>query len=619
MKSILLSIIAALAFSYAGCQPAARIYPPHPRLLLLKGEEKRIQQKLKVDATYNFLHKIIIEECNDLLQEPVLDRKMIGKRLLRTSRELWRRIFFLAYSWRVTGDARYLKRAEKELLTVAAFGDWNPSHFLDVAEMTMGVAVGYDWLYAGLTPETRRILEDAIIQKGLRPSLLDENNAWLKANHNWNQVCNTTMAFGAIAIAERDPELARTIIERSEKGIQLPMAEYLPDGGYPEGYGYWSYGTTFNVLFLSAMEVLNGKPYPLASHPGFMKTPRYFLHMTGPSGWPFNYSDCDPKPLLNPAMFWFASRLKEPGLLAFESRLIEGHKNLHRIRELPALMVWALDLDLSKIPKPKELQWVGGGKNPVALLRSSWDPVKSIFVGLKGGSPEVAHGHMDIGSFVIDALGERWAIDLGHQDYNSLESKGMKIFKMKQDSDRWKVFRNSNFSHNTLTINKQLQNVEGYAPIISSTSGPRFRSAVTDLTGVYSINTKKALRGVAIVEDQYVAVRDEITLKIDGTVRWNMITGADVKIIDNRTAELTKNGKKFFLRVSEPSDAVLTTWSTSPPSTYDEANPGTVSIGFESRLKAGSEKVFTVLMMPGSSTTKSKMTIPSLKEWSSIN
>jgi Heparinase II/III-like protein len=350
-----------------------------------------------------------------------------------------------------------------------------------------------------------------------------------------------------------------------------------------------------------------------------MKTPRYFAHMTGPSGWPFNYSDCDPKPLLNPAMFWFASRLKEPGLLLFESKLIEQHKNLHRIRELPALMVWSIDLNLTNIPKPKDLQWVGGGKNPVALLRSSWDPAKAIFAGLKGGSPQVAHGHMDIGSFVVDALGERWAIDLGHQDYNSLESKGLKIFHMKQQSDRWKVYRMSNFSHNTLTIDKQLQNVEGYAPIISSTSVPKFRSAVTDLTAVYSINTKKALRGVAIVEDQYVVIRDEITLKYDGTVRWNMITGADVKIIDNRTAELTKNGKKLYLRVSEPADAVLTTWSTAPPNTYDEANPGTVSLGFETRIKSGSEKIFTVLMIPGTSTTKSKMTIPSLKEWSSVN
>ena len=30
------------------------------------------------------------------------------------------------------------------MLAIAQFADWNPSHFLDVAEMTMGMAIGYD-------------------------------------------------------------------------------------------------------------------------------------------------------------------------------------------------------------------------------------------------------------------------------------------------------------------------------------------------------------------------------------------------------------------------------------------------------------------------------------------
>ncbi len=32
------------------------------------------------------------------------------------------------------------------------------------------------------------------------------------------------------------------------------MKDYGPDGPYAEGYGYWSYGTTYNVLFLSGLE-----------------------------------------------------------------------------------------------------------------------------------------------------------------------------------------------------------------------------------------------------------------------------------------------------------------------------------------------------------------------------
>ena len=32
------------------------------------------------------------------------------------------------------------------------------------------------------------------------------------------------------------------------------MGHLCPDGAYPEGIGYWDYGTSFNAMFLSAIE-----------------------------------------------------------------------------------------------------------------------------------------------------------------------------------------------------------------------------------------------------------------------------------------------------------------------------------------------------------------------------
>jgi hypothetical protein len=58
-----------------------------------------------------------------------------------------------AMAYRLTGDARFLARAKSDLMTVAAFKDWNPRHFLSVGEMSFAVGIGYDWLYAKLTPE----------------------------------------------------------------------------------------------------------------------------------------------------------------------------------------------------------------------------------------------------------------------------------------------------------------------------------------------------------------------------------------------------------------------------------------------------------------------------------
>ena len=43
---------------------------------------------------------------------------------------------------------------------------------------------------------------------------------------------------------------------------------------------------------------------------------------------------------------------------------------------------------------------------------------KGWFVGFKAGSNGVNHSHLDVGSFVLEAKGVRWAVDLGPDDYD---------------------------------------------------------------------------------------------------------------------------------------------------------------------------------------------------------
>ena len=186
-------------------------------------------------------------------ETPVIERVVVGRRLLATSREKLRRILFLGFAYRMTGEKRYSDRAEAEMLKAASFSDWNPSHFLDVAEMTAALAIGYDWLYPKLSETSRRTIRTAILEKGLKPSFGKEHDAILNAPTNWNQVCHCGMAYGALAVAETEPDLARRTIERAVEKVRIPMRHYAPDGAYPEGYAYWEYGTSFNVLLKSSM------------------------------------------------------------------------------------------------------------------------------------------------------------------------------------------------------------------------------------------------------------------------------------------------------------------------------------------------------------------------------
>ena len=593
--------------------------PSHPRILLLNGEESGIKQTIASDEVWKTTNRFILDECNKIIGKQPVERVLIGKRLLDKSREALRRIFYLSYAWRMTSDIKYLERGEKELLAVSGFSDWNPSHFLDVAEMTMAVSIGYDWFYKELKADSRKIIKEAIIEKGLKPSLDSKYNSWLKVSHNWNQVCNAGMTFGALAIYEDNPELAISIINRAIGSIKLPMEDYLPDGAYSEGYGYWGYGTSFNIMFLSAMEKVFGKEYGLTINQGLFKSAGYLENMVGPTGKPFNYSDAGSGGEMHPAMFWLANRINDPTLLWSEYYQMINKKPSND-RLLPAVMIWSAGMTMDEITVPLKKVWVGQGKNPVALLRTAWTDPDAIFVAMKGGSPSVNHAHMDVGSFVMDANGERWAMDFGMQDYNSLESAKVDLWNMTQNSQRWDVFRYNNFAHNTLTVNNQLQTVGGYASITSWSDSPEMTNSITDITSLYKGNLLKASRGIAIINNQYVTVRDEVETPVaETTIRWNMLTPAEVSITGNNTAVLTINGKKLTLKVQEPTGIKLKLWSTVPLHSYDAANPGTIMVGFEVILPANTKASLTVLLLPEGAKENSSLTQKKLNEWPGVN
>ena len=482
--------------------------------------------------------------------------------------------------------------------------------------MTTAVAIGYDWLYGGLSAPSKDQIRKAIMAKGLKPSLEPKNNKWLTANTNWNQVCNSGMTLGALAVFEDDPGFCATLLNRSIGSVQVAMKEYEPDGNYPEGFRYWGYGTTYNVMMLSALKKIFKSDFGLSTNSGFSKTAQYMVHMIGPSGLGFNYSDNEATGNLNPPMFWFADTFQDPSILFSEVNYLRKNQKLYRVRELPFVLIWGAKFDLKKIAPPNQKVWVGRGANPVALLRSSWQKNNSIFVGLKAGSPYVNHGHMDVGEFVLDALGERWAMDFDPQSYSKIEEKGIDLWSKKQTSSRWQIYRLNNQSHNILTVNGQPQLVSGMASILSSSSKSEFLSAVSDLTSLYKTELKKATRGIAIVNSSYVVVQDELEAgSVPANVVWKMLTGAIVKIIDSSTAKLTLNNKTITLKLIEPQGATLTTWSTKPKFDYEEQNEGTQMLGFEFSVPAGQKASLVVAITTQQGTDFLKLKTLPISSW----
>ena len=424
------------------------------------------------------------------------------------------------------------------------------------------------------------------------------------------------MAYGAIAVYEDIPEIAKVVVDRAISSIALPMKGYAPDGAYPEGFTYWSYGTSFNVLFLSAIEKLFHTDFGLSSMEGFLPSAYFIENMITPSKESFNYGDSGDATSLNPTLFWFADKMHDSTVLWSQYYYLTKKKSssFTKNRILPALMIWGKNIDLDRILPPSRNLWVGQGVTPVGSMRTSWTDSNAIFVGLKTGRAGANHSHMDIGSFIMEADGVRWAIDLGPQDYTSLETIGIDLWNRKQNSQRWDVYRYNNFSHNTLAFDKKKQDVGGYTRINSYGDSPGFMHLISDLTNAYKGQVKSCWRGIAIVDNRFVVVQDEIESLDKATeLTWSMVTKATVRKLDDYSLELTEGMKKMIFRVETNQKIKLKTAPAKSSNSYDAPNGGVTIIGFETLIPASTQVNYCVKLIPQKAKAKYKTT--PLKEW----
>lgn len=609
MKLLFTCIAALLTLSAGNALAQADLsrLADHPRLLLPKGTEKKLLKQINRDAVWKEIHTATLGEADRIITLPVNERIKTGMRLLAVSRENLRRIFILSYAYRMTGQEKYLVRAEQEMLKAASFSDWNPSHFLDVGEMTMALGVGYDWLYPALSEASRRTIREAIVKKGFKPSYDTAYNWFVDAEHNWNQVCNGGLAFGAIAVAESEPEWAQKIIDRAIDKVRLPMRHYAPDGAYPEGPGYWGYGTLFNVLLIGGLESTFGTDYGLSQMPGFMQTGTYEMQMVSPLIKHFNYMDNSYEPESSSAPFWFYSKTQDPSVLCQQVSILQRDtaKKYLKDRVLPAMLIWGAGAPMEKAVAPQETFWAGRGNTPVCVMRSGWGDPNARFVGVKLGSPSINHGHMDVGSFVFEADGVRWAIDLGSEDYNTTETRGVDLWNMAQQSQRWDVFRYNNRSHNTLTFNDKLQRVNGSAQIIESDSATARRFVKTDLTPVYAGQVDKVERTISLVDNDYLLIEDEIMAGKNYTrMRWTLMTRATPKILSDNTVMLEQDGKRCLLKIESETPIVWRFEKTPTVNTFDSPNPDVTMVVFDTDLKRGETQYVRAQLTPMSSLSR---------------
>ncbi len=525
----------------------------HPRLMLKDEDLTRLKQQYEKDKVLQKCVDDCLKRADNYMTAPKLTYKKIGPRLLHVSRDCLNRTYALGLAYRWTDEEKYAEKATENLLTVCAFNDWNPSHFLDTAEMSHAVGIGYDWLYSYLDETTREKIKAGLIKNGLEEGLIAyEKSWWPKSEHNWNQVCNGGLIAGALAIAESNPKYAEQIINSAIKSLPLAIKSYGPDGAWGEGPGYWSYATHYTAYGLAALQTALGSDLGLLEIEGLSKAGNFPIYTTGPTGLYLNLADVGEKSSRRPmpCMFWLAKVYNNPMYAESE------HAEIINRDAGPQHVIWYVPVPETK-SESKKLDCYFDGPVEVAVFRSAWNDPKALFVGIKAGYNQVNHGHLDLGNFELDALGVRWARDLGSDDYNLPG-----YWDSGRDGQRWTYYRLNSKSHNVPLLGGESQDPTAKSRFIKTELNRENPVAIVELTSAYSKFSKNTLRGIAMIENRRaVIVQDEFDIEKPCEVVWAMTTDADISIDKPSIAELSLEGKHLIAQILSPAGVGFTTES----------------------------------------------------------
>ena len=515
----------------------------HPRIFFTAKDFKDIKKAVarNENPILTSLHEQLLKTADDLglsQKELKYGRDASGRRLTTNGTG---RLVSAAYAYKMTGDKKYLDHVEWDLKCVCNYPDWVPDHFLGAATMSIGVGLAYDWLYNDLSQETKDLVVKTLRSHSIDPSLSPDPSTskewwWHSTSNNWNQVCECGLATAAFAIYETCPEIAKAVIEKAgSSNVNAMKSSYSPDGAYPEGSTYWEYGTEFQCIMISALESALGSDFGICSSEGFDKTADYQMHSVSNTLERFNYSDCGSGFRANPALWFFAVRFNKPDVLYLEKAAMERKAYVDN-RTLFLALTCAAKADFSAIPVPDKNMYTGAGITPVAMMRTGWDK-EDLYLGVKGGKSSNPHGHMDIGEFVFDAYGYRWAVDYGQPEYSIVESFFIKelgsspLFNGRQTSPRWDLFSYNNKQHNTLTINDKNHVVEGLAKMTDTWSDANRMGAAFDMTPVFGDDVASVRREASIRDGKYLEVADAVTAGAKPTkVRFTLATNAQVQL-----------------------------------------------------------------------------------------
>ena len=525
---------------------------PHPRLFFSRSEEAAILKKAASNTLLSELIEVLKQEADkELLEVPQI--YIPNTQLLKVSRTQIGRVLTLSMAYRFFKQEKYAKKVEEELLNVCRFPSWNPVHFLDVAEMTTAVAIGYDWCYDYLSPSSRKLIEDAIRKKGFAPAwpiYKDTSKTPFNRENNWNIVCNAGMLNGAIAIGDKYPDELQQILDYAVQYTPHLLESFAPEGVFNEGPGYWAYNGMYMALFFDNLNRNIRNNFKLVDFKGLSNTANFYMNIVGPSNKTFNFGDASTNVDHSGTFFFLSKQYNKPQVAEFYRGLLRSALNEYKSsgeftfpRFFFLCIPWFDESIVSEAESENKLETFEGVTDFIIMNGNSKSDKNRLYLAAKTGRGNWSHNQLDVGSFVVDSEGERWGIDIGADNYSL-----SKFWDYKPGGVRWNYFRNTNLAHNTITIDHQITHSDGEGKLLRVKKTGNSPYGIFDISPAYKGQASSVLRGFKLLSSDIILIKDEIDTKgKTKNISWKFFTNAEVQIKGN-TATLSQNGKQFYIQ-----------------------------------------------------------------------
>ena len=519
----------------------------HPRIIMTEADFARLREN-RENGIYKKLLDAIFEKANKALLMSVTEYEIPdGIRLLGAARRIGDILMNLSIAYLVSGEKRYLERAIKEIEAACAFPDFNPFSYLGSAELCNGLAVAYDWLYNDLSEQTRALLREALVEKGLKSVMEEYEDApehknclnpkrgykWYqdKPGDNWKMVCNGSLALSVLAIYDEIDygDCEKILTYGFEDTYEAVRTFYnAEDGTYSEGPNYWNLATQFLAYYSKGLITAAGSDFGLTDAPGVRLSPYSVLSLASPDCIAFNFGDAGVGSVVTPAFSWCAEHNGDIALYNLRRPAIEkgmgNYSDVIFFRDADAEQ--PLDLPLSFGRE--------GGDNAAFRAESGAD---AFFAAIHLAKNNVYHGHNDMGTFVMNIGNKRFFVDLGGDDYN---------LKPYRDSYRFRAE-----GHNTIVLNPETGKdnaMEANCNIFRFSDGED-SFAIGDMSEAFP--GKRVIRGLKMLrESGSVILQDEIECSEEDTVRWSAHTPASVAFRDEgKGVILDMDGTQMYVRL----------------------------------------------------------------------